>query len=230
MKNLLLKKVQLVLEALAGSGSVTLNELSTRLDIPLPTLSRLISDMAEMKLVEKIDYYRIAPAAGLIRMGECAKKNSYLVQTVAPILQEYSDRMQMNLILGGFDCDTMFNIFSCGMQIVPEDVIRESGLASVMMWKSGISPEKCREIFCASRIVSDTDILIFEREMEQISKDRMLFRSDTRRQWSCAVPFIYRNGVYGFCFYGKAPECSRERFILDCTMILSRITSALDEE
>ena len=65
MKNLLLHKVRLVLETLAAHGTVSLNELSTRLNIPLPTLSRLISDMAEMKLVEKIDYYRIAPAAGL---------------------------------------------------------------------------------------------------------------------------------------------------------------------
>jgi len=62
MKNLLLVKMQAVLETLAAEGTVSLNTLSERLNIPLPTLSRLVSDMVEMKLVEKIDYYRIAPA------------------------------------------------------------------------------------------------------------------------------------------------------------------------
>ena len=53
MKNRLLNKVQLVLEALASSGTLTINELSEKFNISRPTMSRIISDMAEMKLVEK---------------------------------------------------------------------------------------------------------------------------------------------------------------------------------
>ena len=52
MKNLLLHKVQLVLDTVAASGTIAINELAEKLDIPLPTMSRLLSDMTEMKLLE----------------------------------------------------------------------------------------------------------------------------------------------------------------------------------
>jgi DNA-binding IclR family transcriptional regulator len=56
MKNLLLQKFHQVLEIVAVNGVQTLSELSAELDIPLPTLGRLISDMTEMNLLEKIDH------------------------------------------------------------------------------------------------------------------------------------------------------------------------------
>lgn len=231
MKNLILRKMQLVLEQLAARGSVTINGLSEELDIPLPTLSRLISDMTEMKLVEKTDYFHITPAAGLIRMGECAKKNAFLVRTAVPILRNYAGSLQMNSLLAGFDENMMFEIFSNGGNAVWSNAIWDSGLALVLMHRAKMPLPECRKFFQLNNPASsDTDLLIFEREMEQIENQQMLFRTNTMRQWSCSLPFIYRDTVYGFCIYGKAPDLSRERFSLDCSLVLSRINSALNGE
>ena len=232
MKNLLLAKMQMVLETVAVSGAVSINELSEKLDIPLPTLSRLISDMTEMKLVEKVDYYRIAPAAGMIRLGECAKKHSVLVQTVVPLLQSYAEKNQMGAMLAAFEENTMFTLWESGIDTAITNRLWETGLALVLIERSGIGNEEISELFRSNMPVSsDTDRIIFEREMDQIRQNRMLFRTNTMRQWSCSHSFIYRGLVCGFVIHGLAPEhCSRERFDLDCSMILSRITAALNEE
>ena len=232
MKNLLLAKMQSVLETLAAEGAVSLNTLSERLNIPLPTLSRLVSDMAEMKLVEKIDYYRIAPASGLIRLGESARNHSHLVQTAAPILQEFAEKMKMNLLFGALDNHTMFRLFECGNAASPSNIFWETGLALVLMDRAGFSDSACSEFFRSRNPgYSDTDLLIFEREMGYVRHNHNLFRTNTMRQWGCSRGMIYRELVCGFCFYGLVPEnCSRDRFDLDCTMLLSRIMSALNEE
>ena len=232
MKNLLLAKMYSVLEFLAVNGVSSINDLSEKLDIPLPTLSRLISDMTEMKLVEKIDYYRIAPAAGMIRLGECAKRHSRLVQTAAPFLQNYAEKMKMGVILAAFDREIMFNLFEYGNADSGAQTLWESGLALVLMERAGLDNSECAGFFRKNMPgCSDTDLIIFEREMESLRQTRRLFRTNTMRQWSCAYSFVFRNLPCGFCFYGLAPEnCSRERFDMDCSMILSRITSALNEE
>ena len=230
MKNLLLAKMQMVLEAVSASGIITINELSEKLDIPLPTLSRLISDMAEMQLIEKLDYYRVAPAAGMIRMGECAKRHSYLVQIASPMLQSYAEQRQMGVILAAFDQNSMFTLFEFGTENIGQNRIWETGLAMVLLERYGVDNAGAVALYRENVPGgSDTDIIIFEREMDQIRQNRMLFRTNTMRQWSCSHSFVYRGLVCGFCFYGHAPEnCSRERFDLDCSMILSRITSALN--
>ena len=232
MKNLLLAKMQSVLETLAAEGAVSLNDLSERLNIPLPTLSRLVSDMTEMRLVEKIDYYRIAPASGLIRLGECARNHSRLVQTAGPVLQDYAEKMKLNLLFGAFDNQTMFRLFEYGNAAFASNIFWETGLALVLMERAGLSDSACTEFFCRSNPGhSNTDVIIFEREMEQVKHNHNLFRTNTMRQWSCSRSLICRDLVCGFCFYGHAPEnCSRDRFDLDCSMLLSRITAALNEE
>ena len=232
MKNLLLAKMQTVLETMAHSGRVSINELSEKLNIPLPTLSRLISDMCEMKLIEKINYYQVAPAAGMIRLGECARKHSILVQTVVPELKNYADKVQMNFILAAFDNNTMFNLYSSGNTDNSSALIWESGLAMVLMERAGLSDAGCIKLFRDSNPgYSDTDLVIFEREMDSVRQSRTFFRTNTMRRWGCSHSFVYRNQVCGFCIYGQAPEnCSREKFVLNCDMLLSHITSALNEE
>ena len=230
MKNLLLQKVHLVLEAVASHGSITINELAEKFAIPLPTMSRLISDMTEMKLLERLDYYHVAPATGLIRLGECARKSSLLVKKVVPILERFAEKMQMNLLLSGFDEETMFTIFHRGMA-GNSNLIWESGLALVLMKQAKLPQESCLELF--SRNVpgaSDTELLVLMRELEEIDKEQMLFRTNTMRQWSCSCGFTCRGIACGFCFYGQAPECSRERFVLECSRVLSRINAIFNEE
>ena len=232
MKNLLLAKMQMVLEILALSGRVSINELSEKLNIPLPTLSRLLSDMCEMKLIEKINYYQVAPAAGMIRFGECARKNSFLVQNATPILKRYADNVQMYFCLAAFDNNTMFDLYTSGGSEYSTNLIWDTGLALVLMECAGLSESECTELFRNSTPgCSNTDLMIFEREMDSVRQSRYVFRTNTMRRWSCAYSFVYRDLVCGFCIYGQAPENrSREKFVLDCARVLSHITSALDKE
>lgn len=230
MKNLLLQKVKLVLDTVAASGTVAINELAEKLDIPLPTMSRLLSDMIEMKLLDKPDYYHVTLASGMIRLGECARKHSFLVRRVAPLLDRYAEQVQMNVLLAGFDADTMFTIYHRGKS-ENDNLIWDCGLALVLMDQAKLPQAECEELFRRNvPDLSDTARLIFTREMESIKNERMLFRSNTMRRWSCACGFEYRKFNYGFCFYGHAPDLSRERFVLDCSMVLSRIISVLNEE
>lgn len=230
MKNLLLHKLQLVLDTVAASGMISISELAEKLNIPLPTLSRLISDMIEMKLLDKPDYYHVALASGMIRLGECARKHSFLVQRVVPVLDRYAEQVKMNVLLAGFDAGTMFTIYHRGKS-GNDNIIRECGLALVLMEQSKLPQIECEELYFKNVTdFSDTARLIFAREMESVRREKMLFRTNTMRQWSCAYGFEYRKLNYGFCFYGQAPECPRERFVLDCSMVLSRIISALNEE
>ena len=232
MKNLLLAKMQMVLEILAQSGKVSINELSEELNIPLPTLSRLLSDMCEMKLIEKINYYQVAPAAGMIRFGECARKNSFLVQSATPILKRYAEKVQMNFSLAAFDNNTMFNLYTTGISDNNANLIWDSGLALVLMERAKLDDAGCVRLFRANHPgCTETDLMIFEREMDSVRQSRTVFRTNTMRRWSCAYSFVYRELVCGFCIFGQAPENrSREKFVLDCAMVLSQIKSALNEE
>lgn len=231
MKNLLLNKVQLVLEALASSGALTINELSEKFDIPLPTMSRLISDMTEMKLVEKIDYYRVAPAPGLIRFGNAAREHSALTRRTIPLLDRFAGQVQMNFILAGFDENTMFPIYHRGQAEESDRVIWESGLALVLMTQAQLPENECRELFLQNIPgATETELIILNRELENIKTEQLLFRSNTMRIWSCSCGFEYRKLACGFCFYGTAPELSRERFVVECSRIQSRITAIFNEE
>ncbi len=232
MKNLLLNKVQLVLEALASSGTLTINELAKKFNIPRPTMSRIISDMTEMKLVEKIDFYRVAPAAGLIRLGESARKHSDLVQRTVPLLDRFAEHMQMNFILAGFDENTCFPLYHRGKAENSSEVIWESGLALVLMNRAGLSSDKCRELFQKNHpVATETELNILNRELENIKSEQRLFRSNTMRQWSCSCGFHYRGLACGFCVYGTAaPEHSREHFTMECSRLQSRITAIFNEE
>ena len=232
MKNLLLQKFHQVLEHIAVNGSATLNELAEKLDIPLPTLSRLVSDMVEMQLLEKLDYYRIAPAPGLIRLGECSKKHSFLLRNAVPKLREFSEKKRMNSIFAGFDGQNIFELFSTCLPENHPVSVWESGLAPVIMTAAGISDGEClRQFRQNTPRCSEADVLIFERELEHIRNARQLFRTTSMRYWSCAIPFNYREMCCGICFYGSAPEnCSREKFDLECSLLVSRIAAAVSEE
>ena len=66
MKNQLLGKVQTVLETLiCAKKPLSIKELSDQLAMPLPTVSRLCSDLVEMGLIEKTDYHHLVPGISL---------------------------------------------------------------------------------------------------------------------------------------------------------------------
>lgn len=232
MKNLLLQKFHQVLETVAVKGIRTLSELSGELDIPLPTLSRLISDMVEMNLLEKVDHYRVAPAPGLIRLGECAKSHSPHYQYMVPEIRKFSEKMQMNVELAGMKEENMFSFYSGSL---PRNHIMtpwESGLKPVLLIMSGVPMERCLQLFSVEIPgVSATEHVILERELESVRSEKKLFRTNTMRQWSWVSAFCSRDMWFGLCFYGSSAEnCSRERFDIECSMLTGHIMSALNEE
>jgi hypothetical protein len=232
MKNLLLQKFHQVLEIVAVNGVRTLSELSAELDIPLPTLSRLISDMTEMNLLEKIDHYRVAPAPGLIRLGECAKMHSRNYQLMVPEIRKFSEKMQMNTVLAGMENEIMFNLFSNSLPRNHVLTPWENGLKPVLLTMSGVPAERCLQLFSEAHPgISFTERMILERELESVAREKKIFRTNTVRQWSWASAFVSRRMWLGICFYGNAVEnCSRERFDIECSMLTSRIMSAINEE
>ena len=232
MKNLLLQKFHQVLETVAVNGVRTLSELSSELDIPLPTLSRLISDMTEMNLLEKVDHYRVAPAPGLIRLGECAKMHSRNYQLMVPEIRKFSERMQMNTVLSGMENEVMFDLFT---SLLPRNHVLtswENGLRPVLLVMSGVPVERCLQLFAqAYPGTSFTERMILERELESVIREKRIFRTNTMRQWCWASAFVSRKMWVGIVFYGSAAEnCSRERFDIECSMLTSRIMSAINEE
>ena len=206
--------------------------MSCELDIPLPTLSRLISDMVEMDLLEKVDHYRVAPAPGLIRLGECAKSHSPHYRYMVPEIRKFSEKMQMNAELAGMKEENMFSFFSASLYRNHVMTPWESGLKPVLLIMSGTPMERCLQLFSQENPgASAMDRVILERELESVRNEKKLFRTNTMRQWCWASAFCSRNMWFGLCFYGSAAEnCSRERFDIECSMLTGRIMSALNEE
>lgn len=232
MKNLLLQKFDQVLELVAVKGARSLNELSAELDIPLPTLSRLISDMVEMNLLEKIDYYRVAPAPGLIRLGECAKNHSRLYQIAVPKIRQFAEKTQTNAVFAGIEDEVVFKFFDCSLPKNHTVSMWENGLMPVMLVASGVKSPRCLELFKdAYPAASAMEMMILEQDLEYAAREKKIFRTNTMRQWSCALSFFSCRMHLGICFYGNvADKYSRERFDMECSMLVSHIASNLKEE
>ena len=233
MKNLLLQKVDAILKTLAVQGQISMNELSSALNIPLPTLSRVVSDLMEMKLVEKIDYHHLTLGTAMIRYGECCRSHNPLPAVSIPRITAFAEELHMSVLMAAYDDGMMFPLYS---RIDPQEQhplgIWESGLALVLMTEAGLPQDECLELYRQNQ--PDTGVaglLIFERELDNVKANRRLFRVNTMRLWSCSMPLKSKHPVCGICFYGKAPaDRTMERFSFDCTRLMARLNSSLDRE
>ena len=106
MKNLLLAKTFAVLDAISGAdGEILFRDLAARLEIPPPTLSRIVADLLEQGMIEKRGRGRLVPACGMLRLGQRAYRNSPLCRAAAPLLRDRAAKLEVGAAFFAFQQD-----------------------------------------------------------------------------------------------------------------------------
>ena len=111
--NLLAKTDQVVTTICNSFAPVSLKELSAKLQIPVPTLSRICNDLAELHWLEKADYHHFVPGLALIRFGDCATRLSPYAAAVETLLRDYAVKSGLNGFLAGYSGGRYFTIMRC---------------------------------------------------------------------------------------------------------------------
>lgn len=232
MKNLLLNKVKWILEEVTCSPEpLSLQQLAESSGIPVPTVSRISSDLVEMGLLEKVGYHHFAPGPGLVSLGEIAKNNNQLLKKTEPLIRNFAGSVNMNSLLCGFYNGRIFQLFSSGNVEVSPHLPWRTGSAIMLLAAAKIGKEKALEYFISEYPDADgAEKLIFEREFDNAALKRNLFRINSMRHWSISLPFFCNDICYTLCFYGPAPsDRTQERFSFDCSILISKIKSAIQE-
>lgn len=208
MKTKIFAKAGLVLDALcAADAPLSLKELSQRLDIPLPTLSRLCNDLAEMEWIAKTDYHHFVPGTALLRFGTHAERLSPLASAVAGIIRNYAVKSGLNGLLLGCKKGTFFRIFACSQKSSDLNIIRRSGALLALLYAAKLSAEDIKgEIIRKFPDLSDVEKNTIEREFETLRNNNILLRVGTMRQWYITVPFTYKDMGCALTFYGQGDE------------------------
>lgn len=229
MKNKLLAKAGAVLDVLcAASGAVSLKELAEKLNMPLPTLSRLCNDMVEMQWLEKSDYHHFVPGVAMLRFGSRVEQLSPYATAAMPLMREYSLRSGLNGILFGYSREVFFRICSCAQKYSDHNVFRRSGAFLALMYICDVAMDDCRQVI--ERIFPDfsgVEINMIEREYYELQKQHLLLRINSMRQWYITVPFLRENGGYALTFYGQGPEKVKvETVCAEVSAVADQIRSA----
>ena len=230
MKNQLLGKVQTVLETLiCAKKTLSIKELSDQLAMPLPTVSRLCSDLVEMGLIEKTDYHHLVPGISLIRYGELAAGVSPLLNFSGEIIREFSKKNSLNALLYGYEKGSFFKMFEYAGNHPEADAFWRTGAFQVPLVSAGKNLQKALEEI--ERFFPDVTVeekLIIEREYEKLLKEKILVRSGINRQYAVTIPFNYRKIYCALSFYGHIPkESSPDKLVFESLRVVSRIRAAL---
>src|SRR5688572_22085736 len=86
-----------------AGGDVTLSELSSSTDLPLPTIHRLLRTLVTLGYVRQLPNRRYALGPRLIRLGEVA--NRQLGAVAGPVLQSLVDELSETASLAVLDGD-----------------------------------------------------------------------------------------------------------------------------
>lgn len=231
MKNQLLGKVQSVLETLSGSQKpLSIKELSAQLSLPLPTLSRLCSDLIEMGLIEKTDYHHLVPGISLIRYGNMAAEISPLLNISGAMIRDYVWKNGLNALLYGYDKGNFFKIFDCAKQYSESrKAFWQTGAFQVLLAASGKNlQDALEEIGKIFSGVTVEEMLIIEREYEKLLKEKILVRSGINRHYAVTIPFRYREIYCAASFYGHiSKENSPDKVYFESLRIVNRIRAEL---
>ncbi len=230
MKNQLLGKVQLALEALSRAGKpLSIKELSEKIAVPLPTLSRLCSDLIEMGLVEKTDYHHLVPGTSLIRYGVRASEISPLLNYSGEIIREFAEKNSLNALLYGYEKGSFFKMFDFTGNHPDVNAFWRTGAFQVPLVSAGKNLQKALEEI--KRFFPDMTVeerLIIEREYEKLLKEKILVRSGINRQYAVTLPFSYRKIYCALSFYGHiSKESSPDKLVFESLRVVSRIRAAL---
>ena len=231
MKLLLLAKVGAVLrEICAAPKPLSLKELAEKLKLPLPTLSRICNDLAEMKYLEKTSYHHFAPSLTLVSMGFHAVRLSPFATTAEDIIRKYSLESGLNGMFSGYDYGGFYQICSCSSGSSDSNICRRSGAYVALLSLLDISMEKAW--FKALNMfpdLSDVEKNAFEREFEQLKHSKCLMRIGIMRQWFITGPFRHNGTVFALTYYGTGrKDKDVDSVSRDIIQVGARICSAWD--
>jgi hypothetical protein len=208
MKTKLFTKAGAVLDALcAAPEPLTLKELSQRLDMPVPTLSRLCNDMVEMRWLEKTDYHHFAPGLTLLKFGTHAGRLSPYAASAGKIIRDYSIKSGLNGLLTGFENGSFFQICACAQKSSDHNIIRRSGAFLALFSAAGYSAEEAKQaVYQLYSDISDVEKNTLDREFETLKNQNILLRVGTMRQWYITIPFRLKNISCALTFYGQGED------------------------
>ena len=226
MKNRLLAKSGAVMEAVcAADAPLSVRELSELLKLPVPTLSRLCRDLAELGWLEKTDYHHFAPGLAMIRFGSLSKRLSPLAASAAPQIEALSRETGLNGQLAGCDGKHFFRLCSFALKASDAQIYRRSGADVALLFASGLDAEAAKNAILATHPnLSEVDRNAIDREFDALRTQEYLLRVGTMRHWYITVPF--RHGDFGFAatFYGQGnADQSPERICGEVTLLTARI-------
>lgn len=226
MKNRLLAKSGAVMEAVCSADApLSVRELSELLKLPVPTLSRLCRDLAELGWLEKTDYHHFAPGLAMIRFGSLSKRLSPLAAAAAPQIEALSRESGLNGQLAGCDGKHFFRLCSFALKASDVQIYRRSGADLALLFAAGLDAETAKNaILTAHPALSEVDRNAIDREFEALRTQDLLLRVGMMRHWYITVPF--RHGGFGFAatFYGQGrADQSPERMCGKVAVLTARI-------
>lgn len=231
MKSSLLAKAGAVIEAVCSiDHPVAIKELTSILGMPLPTVSRLCSDLVEIGLLEKTDYHHLIPGITLIRFGHQAQDLSPLISTLRQPVNDFAALSGLNAAVYGFDRGSFFHIYSRHAANPVQDALRYTGAFLVLLAASGLAVEKVQDIVLKKYPdMPVTERVICDREFSVVQKQKTLTRVAPGRKWMISMPFIYDGIPCSLSFYGQGREDRTvEAEFFEMSKVLSRIRTGLD--
>ena len=238
MKNKLLEKTFQVLEAVAASPEpVSLKELGGRLGINASTLSRIASDLVEAGYFTKSGYRRFEPALGLIRVGQNAVHSSHLPRTVNPLIQARAEELGVNGAFAGIERGQLVYLyrsdaFSRNSRFgLPYRIPLYRSNIAIAILAMGLAEEEALD--CFRRDIrawngKESELDEIKPLLEHVVRNGYLFRREPEDHWNITFPVEYGGAFYGLAFYGdRAGERNFDRLLFECSLLASRIRSAL---
>lgn len=231
MKSSLLAKTKAVLEAVCqAERPVAIKELTSVLDMPLPTISRLCADLVEIGLLEKADYHHLIPGISFIRFGCRAREVSPLIEALKQPVSDYLNVSGLSAAVFGFDREYPFEIYLDRRETLTQDILRHTGAFMVLLNAAGVSPEKAQRLILRRYPdMSATERVICDREFHVIRRQGYLTRVLPNRRWMITMPFTYGTAVCALAVYGTGREGSSiEAEMFEVSKVVSRIRTRVD--
>ena len=245
MKNKLLEKTFLVLEAIAASPEpVSLKDLSTTLGLNISTASRITADLVEAGYVTKSGYRHFEAALGLIRLGQNAINSSPLPRTVNPLIRAKAEALGVHGAFAGIQHGQLVYLYRSDlfsqnqMYGLPCQVpFHRSNIAIVILSQAFSREEAVQKLMDSARndnaepAYLNEERELLEKLVDSVLTNGYLLRMEPNKRWNICFPVRCKEIYYGVSFYGDAADTRNfDRLLFECSLLTSRIRNLLGEE
>lgn len=241
MKNKLLGKTFQVLEIVAASPEpVSLKQLSERLGISSSTLSRIASDLVKAGYLIKSGYRHFEPALGLIRIGQNAVHSSHLPRIVNPLMRSRVEELGVNGAFAGIERGQVVYLFRSDdfsaenrLRLPYRIPLYRSNIAIAILAMSLPTEEAVEYLRNDIRSRSGNEVELDEiiPLLQHTARSGYLFRKEPNGHWNITFPVEFNGVFYGLAFHGnRAEEQNFDRLLFECSLLASRLRTALTEK